>query len=177
MPVAGPPGQDWSCLTASGPRAPFSANTEGTRVVYTLRFLSIGTLMPLPGLRVRVCAATDLACEMPVGREVFADDEGWVDVPYPDGLNGYMEVVSPTTVPSLAPLPLVAPDPTEREFPALLPTAVDFDQLAQATLGRPLAPEEGGIGFRTFDCPRVGRARHRLLLPGWPTQPSGHQHR
>jgi hypothetical protein len=166
--VVGPPGQDWSCLTPTGPREPFRVTTDGERVVYTLRFLSFGAAMPLPDTRVRVCALTDLACAAPIGREQTADELGWVDIPYPEGLNGYLEVTSAASVPAIAPLPLEAPDPAEREFPALLPTLVEYGQLALATLGRPLGADEGGVGFRAFDCswnPALGVSM-QLDVPG-----------
>jgi len=150
--VAPFPGQDWSCLSTTRPPGPFQANAPTARVVYTVRLLDLATLTPVPDVRVRACALTNLNCDAPVTLDLLVDADGWVDIPLPEGFSGYLEIESPTTIPTLFLIPPELPGPRESEFPGVLPTTADFALLAAAILGRPQAAAEGAIAFRVFDC-------------------------
>lgn len=157
--VQAPPGEDWGCLSTVGPAAPFEADAPTGRVVYSFRLLDLGTLEPVTDVRVRACALTSLNCEEPVTLDLMVDLDGWVDIPLPTGFVGYLEIVGPTTIPSIFLIPPEFPAPGVPEFPGVLPTTADYALLASATLGRPLSPNEGAIAIRVFDCawnPAVG---------------------
>lgn len=146
------PGEDWSCLTSAQPAAPYEPEVPTGRVVYTIRLLDLATQTPVPDMRVRACALTNLNCDAPVTADLIADAEGWVDVPLPEDFRGYLELESPTTIPTLYIIPPELPPPGEAEFPGLIPATADYAQLTTVTLGRALADDEAAIALRVFDC-------------------------
>jgi hypothetical protein len=140
-------GRDWSCV-GSVPTRSFGTD-PGAAITYTLRTLDLGTLDPIPDMTVRVCALTDVECDMPVIDRLEVDAEGWVDVPLTENFSGYLELESPTTVPGS--LYLGGGLRTMTEFPLLMITVPAFQGL-MAAVGVTEDPAAGHVSIRTFDC-------------------------
>ena len=94
-------GRDWTCLGEL--RAdPMIArdNTNPARLVQSVQVLTLREGRVPPETVVRACAQRDLACDSPLTAQLPVDAQGWVDMPLFDGFDGYLEVTSPSTVPS-----------------------------------------------------------------------------
>jgi hypothetical protein len=139
-------GSDWSCL---GSVPPGTNETElGAPITYTVRLLDLGTRSPVPNMRIRVCGLTDVDCVMPVA-DVAVDPDGWVDIPLTENFSGYLELLSPSTVPSA--FYLGEGLHTMTEYPFLVVTEPSLQGLVAAT-GVGFIPTAGTISVRTLDC-------------------------
>lgn len=142
-------GADWSCLGTGEERAP-APGMLGAAVVYSLRLVSLATQEPVPNVVVNACALTDITCNAPVASQLTPDSEGWVNVPLTSNFSGFLEIVSPGTVPYLFHLPDDGIR-TMRDFPLLLIDLESFGALLQA-LRIQADPTLGAIAMRAFDC-------------------------
>jgi hypothetical protein len=140
-------GTDWSCLDAAPSRA--GPATLGAPITYTVRLVDLGTRNPVPGMTVRVCGLTDVDCVMPVADRLLPDADGWLDIPLTEGFAGYLELRSPSTVPTS--FYLNEGLRTMTEYPFVAVTVPTFEGL-RAAVGVAGDSSLGAIAVRTFDC-------------------------
>jgi hypothetical protein len=139
-------GGDWSCLGS----VPEGANSPelGAPITYRVRLLDLGTRGPVPGMMVRVCGLTDVDCVMPFAN-LEVDADGWIDIPLSENFSGYLELLSPTTVPSA--FYLGEGLRTMTDYPFVVVTVPSFEGL-MAAVGIAADRRAGAISVRTFDC-------------------------
>jgi hypothetical protein len=142
------PGRDWSCLDAPE-RSPSTTGPE--RVVFSLQVVDIGTGEAKPGLQVRGCGLTDLACEQPVVEPIASDRDGWFRVPLLAGFTGYLEMTGPGVMSSLIFMSEPFAADSDPSVPALAVSFTTVDALARA-LGITFDPMLGLVAFRVLDC-------------------------
>lgn len=148
----GLPGQDWSCLSGAtaAAAAPVPA-TGAERVVYSLQLLDLATQQVSSDIQARACGLADVECARPVAGPVFANRDGWLDLPLFEGFTGYLEVTGPNVLPGLLHItePLTAA--TVPGFPYLT-VALDTLEALGRLLGVELELSQGLISLRVFDC-------------------------
>jgi hypothetical protein len=136
----------WACLDEL---APGGADRLVPSVELTLPVTNIVSGRAPEGLSARACAKIDVDCGMPVASPAAVEVDGAVHLAVPQGFDGYVELTSPTTVPTMYFL--------NRELMSDATEAINiigqdaFAALAvQASV--PIERELGHLLLRTFDC-------------------------
>ena len=102
-------------------------------------------------IQVKVCAAEDVDCAMPLDMAVSAAGES-VDVDVPlgvAGFDGYFEILAEGSVPQLYYAPMIISEPTE------VFTTVWSEQMLSALTGSPIDPARGTVFSFVYDCSDV----------------------
>lgn len=149
-----PPGEDWSCLVGdeNRPLAPTPVAAESVpRVVYSLQFVDLSTGGVYGDVAVRACGASDPTCANPVTPLVTVDEEGWVDLPLFQNFLGYMEINSPSVLPSMMYMTEPLQPLTPPEYPFALVSLASIGSLVQL-VGVPQQAGSGIFSARAFDC-------------------------
>ena len=136
----------WACLDQL---APGDADRLVPSIELTLPVLDIVSGRAPEGLSARACAKIDVNCGMPVAAPTGVEVDGAVHLDVPQGFDGYVELTSPETVPTMFFLNReLRRDSTE----AL--NIIGRDALgALAARGNvALEPQLGHLLIRTFDC-------------------------
>jgi hypothetical protein len=138
----------WSCLSAAPEPAPPSS--QG-RVTFSMPIVESSSELPPATLRVRACALLDVSCLSPATSPVGPSEDGLVHVSLPTGFDGFLEIESEDTVPSL----FFMHEPVQRD--TLAPPLPLISGLGVAALaannGAELDLEGGGlVVVRAFDC-------------------------
>lgn len=136
----------WACLDAA-PEA--SAVALGASPVLTLAAVDIASGAPPEGLTARACRRLDVDCLAPVVSGVTLADDNALHLQVPRGFDGFVELTSPTSVPTMyfVNQPMLV-DRVE-SFRLLNP----LGQQALATqVGVTLEPDLGHLLIRVFDC-------------------------
>lgn len=99
QPDAAPAGDpQWACL---GEPDPGRADPLVPSVELALRVTDTVTGVPPDSLLGRACARRDVACSTPLSDEVAVDVDGALHLPVPRAFNGFVELRSPSTVPTM----------------------------------------------------------------------------
>lgn len=136
----------WVCLEEPGAA---SAIALGAEPVLTLAPVDIASGLPPDDLTARACQRLDVDCLTPVVSGVGLAADGAVHLPVPPGFDGFVELTSPSSVPTMyfVNQPMFAN--RVESFRLLNPLGL----LALATQGGvTLDPELGHLLIRTFDC-------------------------
>lgn len=104
------------------------------------------------GLSARACPRLDVFCDTPVGAAVAPTVDGMVHLPVPQSFAGYVEITSPTGVPTM----YFLNRPVMRDTLEVLPlvSRLALGGLAQQA-GIVLDPALGHLLIRVFDCAGV----------------------
>jgi hypothetical protein len=136
----------WACLDQAGP-------SEADRVVPTIDLAlsvadTVTTTVP-EGLSARACPRRDVRCDAPIGAAVAAGVDGMVHLPVPQSFDGYVEITSPTGVPTM----YFLNRPLMRDTVEVLPmvSRLTLGALAQQA-SIVLDPMLGHLLIRVFDC-------------------------
>lgn len=149
QPDAGPaPAADtrWGCLdepiaTAAVPLVP--------RVDLALTVTDTVTGAPPEGLSVRACARLDVDCDNPLTPDVSPAIDGAMHLSVPQRFDGFVEIRSPATVPTLYFMNQELMRDTAESF-AIISTLALAGLAAQGNVT--LDPVLGHVLIRTFDC-------------------------
>lgn len=149
QPDAGPPVDTrWGCLDA-----PFSPTATPLVASVDLALTVIDTVSqaPPPGLTARACSRLDAMCTTPLTPDVSPAVDGAIHLAVQQQFNGFVEIRSPTTVPTMYFI--------NRDL--MRDTAESFGIIGVAALSRlamggnvVLDPALGNVLIRTFDCGR-----------------------
>jgi hypothetical protein len=147
-----PGGPDWSCVNgnATTPRTPPTNSAVAPAATYSVTLTDFVTGRPAAGVQARACARVDVNCASPLTSQLTASADGVLRVPLFQGFDGYVEVLADGMVPAL----FFLNGPLERDtegFPAFLVPVPALTGLA-TTVGVPIDPQFGGIGFWALDC-------------------------
>jgi hypothetical protein len=90
------PEPKWSCLGKPASTAPATGKYHVTFLVQHLI-----TMMPLAGIKVRLCRKLDVACNNALSEELVSDSSGQVSFDITGGFDGYARFESDTIIPGL----------------------------------------------------------------------------
>jgi hypothetical protein len=153
----------WACLE----HPPTTPPATGPNITLTYTFLDYVTLLPLAGLKVRACRATDVSCESTplLADAVLTDVAGQAVLSLAsNSFDGYVEVSGPGYGPVLEHHPALT-----RDFVApitLIPSSTMLQSFANAIA--PLDPSLGMLIVTVRDCNGDPPAGVRLAI-----QPAG----
>jgi hypothetical protein len=148
LPDAGPgPETRWGCLDAPEPP---TASPLMPRVDLALTVIDTVTDAPPAGLSARACSRLDVDCDTPLTPDVSPTiEDGAMHLSVPQGFAGFVEISSPTTVPTMY---FINQD-------LLRDTAESFAVISTLALAGLAArdnvmidPARGFVLIRTFDC-------------------------
>jgi hypothetical protein len=117
-----------------------------------LAIIDTVTNAPPAGLAARACARLDVMCENPLTPDTSPAIDGAVHLAVPQQFNGFVEIRSPTTVPTLYFLNRNLMRDTVESF-AIIGTAALAGLATQGNVT--LEPALGHVLIRTFDCERA----------------------
>jgi len=148
QPDAGPaPDTRWGCLDAPEPSM---ASPLVSRVDLALAVIDTVTDAPPAGLSARACSRLDVDCDNPLTPDVSATiEDGAVHLSVPQRFNGFVEIRSPTTVPTMYFINQDLMRDTAESF-AIISTLALAGLAAQDNVT--LDPTLGFVLIRTFDC-------------------------
>jgi hypothetical protein len=148
QPDAGPgPETPWGCLDA--PESPM-ASPLAPRVDLALTVIDTVTDAPPAGLSARACSRLDVDCDNPLTPEVSPTiDDAAMHLSVPQGFAGFVEIRSPTTVPTMYFINQDLLRDTAESF-AVISTLALTGLAAQDNVM--LDPARGFVLIRTFDC-------------------------
>lgn len=138
----------WGCLDEPIPTlaAPLMAMVE-----LSLSVVDTVTGAPPAGLVARACARLDPTCDPPLSPEVSPDIDGAVHLFVPQGFSGFVELRSPSTVPTMYFVNRALMRNTAESFAVISPAAI-AGLAAQDNVT--LEPMTGLVLIRAFDCQR-----------------------
>jgi hypothetical protein len=143
-PVA--PDPKWGCL---GHTAPPSAVALRPSIAINLNITETASQRVPAELSVRACNRVDLGCATPAQAPVSVAGDGQIHLSLEQGFNGFLEIESPSIVPTLF---FVSPPlQTERQETFNVVSSAGLMALASAG-GLSIDPELGHLLVRTFDC-------------------------
>lgn len=151
QPDAGPSPSDtrWGCLDA--PASPM-ASPLVPQVDLSLTVIDTVTNAPPAGLAARACSRLDVMCENPLTPDVSPAIDGAMHLLVPQQFNGFVEIRSPSTVPTLYFINRELMRNTVESF-AIISTAALAGLAVQGNVT--LEPALGHVLIRTFDCERA----------------------
>jgi hypothetical protein len=121
------------------------------RVDLSLTVIDTVTNAPPEGLAARACARLDVMCENPLTPDVSPADDGAMHLSVPQLFDGFVEIRSPSTVPTLYFINRDLMRDTAESF-AIIGTAALAGLATQGNVT--LEPALGHVLIRTFDCER-----------------------
>lgn len=151
-------GRDWTCVAAleEEPRELVPESFGSTRLVQSLRMVSLVTGDAIPGLTIRACSQRDVDCANPLTEPIPLSADGWVDMPLFEGFAGFLEI----TGDAIVPMALFYPAPVERggqvySTPVSLVERALLPSLSLAA-GVEQDPLLGLVVLRAYDCQGEG---------------------
>lgn len=146
LPDAAPPDPRWACLDEPEPGG---ADLLTPSVELTLAIVDSITAAAPQGLTARPCEKIDVGCAMPLTAATAVGDDGQVHLPVHRGFDGYIEITSPSSVPTMYFLNRgLARD--SREQLTTISSAALAALAAQGNVA--LDPALGHLLIRAFDC-------------------------
>lgn len=139
----------WACLDAP---APATASPLVPSVDLALTVIDTVTNAPPAGLAARACSRLDVMCENPLTPDASPASDGAMHLSVPQQFNGFVEIRSPATVPTMYFLNRDLMRDTVESF-AIIGTAALAGLAAQGNVT--LEPGLGHVLIRTFDCDRA----------------------
>jgi hypothetical protein len=142
-PVADP---RWACLgdtTAAG------AVALRPSVELSLTVVDIASNVPPPGLTARACSRLDVSCLSPVATNVSVASDGALHLSVMQGFDGYVELTSPSSVPTMFFFNEQVMVNTADAFTIVSPMSLTA---LGASGGVAIDPQLGQLLVRTFDC-------------------------
>lgn len=148
-PDAGPPPDErWGCLEDGlpMPAAPLVRTVE-----LALTVIDTVTQAPPPGLTARACSRLDAMCATPLTPNVSPAVDGALHLDVPQQFDGFVEITSPSTVPTMYFINRNLMRNTTEAF-----GVIGIAALAGLAAGGnvTLDPTLGNVLIRTFDCQR-----------------------
>jgi hypothetical protein len=136
----------WSCLDEPPPNR---ADPVVATIDLSLRVTDTVSGEPPDGLVGRACARMDVMCDTPLTAQVGPADDGSIHLSVRQGFDGFIELTSPTTVPTMFFInqPLMR---TTAEAFGIVSTLALAGLAVQGNV--PLDPTLGHVLVRTFDC-------------------------
>jgi hypothetical protein len=144
--AAPPPETRWGCLDA--PVATTAAPLM-SRIDLALTVVDTVTNAPPAGLTARACARLDVMCETPLTPEVSPAVDGAMHLSVQQQFDGFVEIRSPTTVPTMYFINKSLMRDTAESF-GIISTVALAGLAAQGNVT--LDPMRGHVLIRTFDC-------------------------
>jgi hypothetical protein len=146
LPEAGAPDPSWACLDAPPPGA---ADRVVPSVELALNVVDTVSGVAPEGLTARACAKIDVTCATPLAGPVTVADDGVLHLPVQRLFDGFVELTSPTSVPTMYFLNReLTRDSTET---LTIISAAALGALAGQG-GVALEPTLGHLLIRAFDC-------------------------
>jgi hypothetical protein len=136
----------WGCLDA--PETP-SASPLVPRVDLALTVIDTVTGAPPAGLSARACSRLDVDCDNPLTPDVAAAIDGAMHLSVPQQFNGFVEIRSPATVPTMYFINQNLMRDTAESFSIISILALAGLAMQGNVM---LEPGLGHVLIRTFDC-------------------------
>lgn len=157
---AAPADPKWGCLG----NVRFGTNTNGETIRVRTRLVSVIAEKGIPDIVPRVCKAFDGECVAPLSVGEPSDADGYLTVTVPKWFDGYLELPTPASYPSMLPSILFL-HPQDRDddltkviAPIDSPHVYTIDELKffLNTIGAPYDAELGHITGQAMDCQGQG---------------------
>lgn len=152
--VAAIGGDEWACL-GEAPATPVVQVDMNRPLAYRGTWLDIVTRAAPPNLRARACGISDPECNAPLTPFIAADTSGVLQLPLFHGFAGYLEVLSDTTVPTVAFFPATLTANTSTVFQEPVPRTLvqpgGLISLAQVN-GIEIVPTAGYVVMFSLNC-------------------------